>query len=178
MAKREKKSGGTMWPRPSILWVYALIGAFILGWWLFAEDNAKPQKSDWMAVEAMIRDGEVEKIVVVNRDQAQVFLREGAVARYRAAKDKQLHRMPETGPQLVFTIGSVDLFDKDLKAVEEAAERNIPVVYENRENGWSSILVNLLPWVLIIGVWFFIMRSMSRGGGAGAGGAAGVAGCS
>ena len=170
MAKREKKSGGTMWPRPSILWVYALIGAFILGWWLFAEDNAKPQKSDWMAVEAMIRDGEVEKIVVVNRDQAQVFLREGAVARYRAAKDKQLHRMPETGPQLVFTIGSVDLFDKDLKAVEEAAERNIPVVYENRENGWSSILVNLLPWVLIIGVWFFIMRSMSRGGGAGAGG--------
>ena len=171
MAKKEKKSGGTMWPRPSILWVYALIGAFILGWWVFSEGDDKPQKSDWTAVGEMIRDGEVEKIVVVNRDQAQVFLRREAVARYRAdAEDKQLRRMPETGPQFVFTIGSVDSFREDLKAAEEAAERNVPVVYENRENGWSSILVNLLPWVLIIGVWFFIMRSMSRGGGAGAGG--------
>ena len=33
-----------------------------------------------------------------------------------------------------------------------------------------NLLVNFLPWVLIIGVWFFIMRGMSRGGGAAGGG--------
>ena len=38
------------------------------------------------------------------------------------------------------------------------------MVYENRDNGWMNLLVNLLPWVLIIGVWFLLMRSMSRGG--------------
>jgi len=29
------------------------------------------------------------------------------------------------------------------------------------------VLINLLPWVLIIGVWIFVMRSMSRGAGGG-----------
>ena len=46
----------------------------------------------------------------------------------------------------------------------------MPVVYENKANDWTNVLINLLPWVLIIGVWIFIMRSMSRGAGGGAGG--------
>ena len=44
------------------------------------------------------------------------------------------------------------------------------MIYENKANDWTSILINLLPWVVIIGAWFFIMRSMSRGAGAGGGG--------
>ncbi len=154
-----------------MLWVYALVGVFILGWWAFAEKGDEPRKSDWTAVEEMIGRGEVEKILVVNRDQAQVFLRKNAVESYRNdSQDRQLRQLPEVGPQFVFTIGSVDSFREDLNRAEEAAGRSIPVVYENREKGWSNLLVNLIPWVLIIGVWIFIMRSMSRGAGAGPGG--------
>jgi cell division protease FtsH len=35
---------------------------------------------------------------------------------------------------------------------------------------WGEVLIGLLPFVVIIGIWIFIMRRMSSGGGGGAGG--------
>lgn len=173
MAKKSKNNNklNVNMPKPSIIWIYGLIGAFILGWYLMGSNNDSPVQSDWTTVEQMVERGDVEKIQIFNRDQAQVFLREGAVEKYRNDSiNKSFKHLPDTGAQLTFTIGSVDSFREDLKAAESLSGQSVPVVYENKENGWSSLLINLLPWVLIIGVWFFVMRSMSRGGGAGGGG--------
>ena len=148
--------------RPSMLWLYGLIGAFIIGYYVFGDVNDTPVPSDWATVERMVEKGEVEKIQVVNRDQAQVFLKKEAVEQYRRdTVDKRFRRLPETGVQLLFTIGSVDSFREDLKAAEQQSGQVVPVVYENKANDWTNVLINLLPWVLIIGVWIFIMRSMS-----------------
>ena len=158
-------------PRPSFMWVYGVLGALIIGWALFGQSDDTPLQSDWMTVGQMVEAGEVEKIEVINRDQAQVYLRKEAVKRYRTdTNDKRFRRMPEKGVQLVFNIGSVDSFREDLKAAELVSGSQVPVVYENKTNDWTNILVNLLPWVLIIGVWIFLMRSMARGAGGGAGG--------
>ena len=158
-------------PRPSMLWIYGLIGAFIIGWYVFGDVNDTPLPSDWATVQQMVEKGDVEKIQVVNRDQAQVFLKKDAAEKYRSdSVDKRFRRLPETGVQLIFTIGSVDSFREDLKTAEEASGQVVPVIYENKANDWTSILLNLLPWVVIIGAWFFVMRSMSRGAGAGGGG--------
>ena len=158
-------------PRPSMLWIYGLIGAFIIGWYVFGDVNDTPLPSDWTTVREMVEKGDVEKIQVVNRDQAQVFLKKEAAEQYRRdTVDKRFKRLPETGVQLTFTIGSVDSFREDLKNAEQQSGQTVPVVYENKANDWTNVLVNLLPWVLIIGVWIFIMRSMSRGAGGGAGG--------
>ena len=158
-------------PRPSMLWIYGLIGAFIIGWYVFGDVNDTPLPSDWTTVREMVEKGDVEKIQVVNRDQAQVFLKKDAAEKYRSdSTDKRFCRLPDTGVQLIFTIGSVDSFREDLKAAEETSGQTVPVIYENKANDWTSILINLLPWVVIIGAWFFVMRSMSRGAGAGGGG--------
>ena len=144
---------------------------FIIGWYLFDGSNEAPLPSDWTTVQEMVEKGDVEKIQVVNRDQAQVFLKKEAGEKYRNDQvDKRFRRLPESGVQLTFTIGSVDSFREDLKAAEEKSGQTVPVIYENKANDWTSILINLLPWVVIIGAWFFIMRSMSRGAGAGGGG--------
>ncbi len=158
-------------PRPSMLWIYGLIGAFIIGWYVFGDVNDTPLPSDWTTVREMVEKGDVEKIQVVNRDQAQVFLKKDAAEKYRSdSTDKRFRRLPDTGVQLIFTIGSVDSFREDLKAAEEISGQRVQVEYENKVNDWTSILINLLPWVVIIGAWFFVMRSMSRGAGAGGGG--------
>lgn len=158
-------------PRPSFMWVYGVLGALIIGWALFGQSDDTPLQSDWMTVGQMVEAGEVEKIEVINRDQAQVYLTKEAVEKYRTDPgDKRFHRMPARGVQLVFTIGSVDSFREDLKDAEQQSGQQVPVVYENKTNDWTNILVNLLPWVLIIGVWIFLMRSMARGAGGGAGG--------
>lgn len=174
MAKQSKKNDNKMnvnVPRPSMLWVYGLIGALIVGWYVFGGSNDAPLPSDWASVEKMVEQGEVEKIQVLNRDQAQVFLKKEAVERYRKdSVDKRLRHLPQTGVQFTFTIGSVDSFREDLRAAEQQSGEDVPVVYENKANDWGNMLINLLPWVVIIGAWFFLMRSMSRGSGAGAGG--------
>ena len=158
-------------PRPSMLWIYGLIGAFIIGWYVFGDVNDTPLPSDWTTVREMVEKGDVEKIQVVNRDQAQVFLKKDAAEKYRSdSTDKRFRRLPDTGVQLIFTIGSVDSFREDLKAAEETSGQTVPVIYENKAHDWTSILINLLPGVVIIGAWFFVMRSMSRGAGAGGGG--------
>ena len=158
-------------PRPSFMWVYGILGALIIGWALFGQSDDTPLPSDWSTVGQMVEAGEVEKIEIFNRDQARVYLTKEAVEKYRTdPDDKRFHRMPARGVQLVFTIGSVDSFREDLRDAEQQSGQQVPVVYKNKTNDWTNILVNLLPWVLIIGVWIFLMRSMARGAGGGAGG--------
>ena len=171
MAKKNNSKMNVNMPRPSWMWIYGVVGLMILGYYLFNGSNEAPLPSDWTTVERMVEEGEVEKIRIMNRDAAQVFLTKEAVRKYRNdPEDKRYRRMPETGVQLTFTIGSVDSFREDLKNAEQQSGQSVPVRYENKENGWMNLLVNFLPWVLIIGVWFFLMRSMSRNAGGGAGG--------
>ena len=158
-------------PRFSLLWVYGVIAALILGYYLFNPSNDRPVESNWTTVQTMVERGDVEKILILNKDQAQVFLKREAIERYRRdSLDKRFRRLPEMGPQLIFTIGSVDSFREDLNAAEQQLGSNVPVEYTNKRDDWTSLLINLLPWVLIIGVWIFVMRSMARGAGAGGGG--------
>ena len=158
--------------RLNFMWIYAAIGLFIIGSWLLGEDRETPVKGDWTMVERMVREGDVAQIRVLNREQAEVFLKEGAAEKYRAdSTDLRLKNLPPRGAQVLFTIGSVDALREDLEAAQTGQSQRVSVVYENEKNDWWNIVGGILPWVLIIGVWFFIMRSMARGaGGGGAGG--------
>ena len=93
-------------PRPSYFWLYGLAAVFIIGWAVMGGGNDAPQPSDWTSVERMVEQGEVERIQVVNRDQAQVFLREEAIGKYRNdAENRQYARIPESGAQLLSPSG-------------------------------------------------------------------------
>ncbi|MFR9602513.1 MAG: ATP-dependent zinc metalloprotease FtsH [Rikenellaceae bacterium] len=167
MAK--KKKIGTI--RPSWMWIYAVIGLVMVGYYLYTLDDNAPVKSDWTTVEQMVKNGEVAKICIVNRDAAEVYLTPSAVEEYRKeGGDVLFDNIPTTGMQLYFTIPSVDSFREDLKGVSFESGNEVPVTYENRGGGWTEILSHIFPWILIIGVWIFIMRSMRGGGGSGAGG--------
>ncbi|MBS6459984.1 MAG: ATP-dependent zinc metalloprotease FtsH [Alistipes sp.] len=156
-------------PRPNIMWLWSLILIFILGYSLFSSEDGAPVQSDWYTVEEMIERGEVEKINIVNRDIAQVYLKKDAVERYRNTDDAKLKKMPATGSQLVFNIGSVDTFRQDFDRAVESSGNKVVLLYENDTQDWVGILITWLPWIVIIGVWIFLMRSMSRGGGGGSG---------
>lgn len=151
-------------PRPSWMWIYGVIIIFIVGYWMFGPGNGAPVKSDWNTVAQMIEQGDVEKIQIVNRDLAEIYLKKDAADRYRKdAADPRFRNMPETGAQLTFNIGSVDTFRQDLDKVTAESGNKVVLVYENRENSWTSILLQMLPWIIIIGGWFFLMSRMSRG---------------
>ncbi|MBE6177683.1 MAG: ATP-dependent zinc metalloprotease FtsH [Rikenellaceae bacterium] len=155
--------------RINFMWIYAVIGLFIIGSWLFGGEEARPVKGTWQMVEPMIRQGEVDKFVVMNNREVSVYLTESAIAKYRTdSVASPLKAMPEKGAQVRFTIGSVDQLREDLK--ELSAEQEPAVEYTFEENTWVDTLIDFLPWLFIIGFWIFLMRSMMRGAGGGAGG--------
>ena len=51
-------------PRPSMLWIYGLIGLFIIGWYLFDGSNEAPLPSDWTTVREMVEKGEADAFVM------------------------------------------------------------------------------------------------------------------
>ena len=97
----------------------------------------------------------------------------------------QLDEMSEYFSQMGISEGEEE--DKTLEELEEKLEEekmNILRQKEKAEQKYtgeltfvkgssviSQVLINLLPFAILIGIWFFIMKRMSAGGGAGAAGA-------
>ena len=167
MAKQNRKNNRQMMQRSASLmgmfWGGLLI--FIIGWGMLSGDKGEPVETDWSVIEQMVANGEIEQINIVNKEKAEVELTEEAIEKYR--QQPEYKNIPESGPiQLYFTIGSVDAFREDLATAEGEAEQRVVVKYEKREDRWLNIIGGLLPWILIIGFWVFMMRS-ARGGGGG-----------
>ena len=75
---------------------------------------------------------------------------------------------PNKGPHYSFEIGNDEIFQNKLeKAVIDGKLKDYR--FEPKSN-WSELLQMILPFVLIIGLWIFIMRRMSGGAGGGGGG--------
>jgi cell division protease FtsH len=113
-----------------------------------------------------LEKGEIEKVIVYNKAEAEVFLTAAALknaANKKVAND--VFNRPNKGPHYTFVIGNDQLFQTKLeKAVAEGKLKDFNFL---PKNNWSDILISLLPIIIIIGVWIFIMRRMSGGGGGG-----------
>ena len=171
MAKNEK----TPPKKPALnpYWFYGSIVLFFLGMSLFGGGNGlgEDQKINISTFERYLNDGEVSRVVVVNKNTAQVTLTEEALeeTKHKNAKSSDiLGRSNDSGPHYQFEVGNLELFQKKL----EAAEANgVEFSYEFKtvENRWLDVLIGFLPLILIIAIWLFIMRRMSGGGGGGGG---------
>jgi cell division protease FtsH len=115
-----------------------------------------------------LEKGEIEKVIVYNKTEAEVFLTPAALknpANKKVAKD--VFDNPNKGPHYTFIIGNDQLFQTKLeKAVAAGKLKDFNFL---PKNNWSDIFISLLPIIIIIGVWIFIMRRMSGGAGGGGG---------
>ncbi|MCK9282096.1 MAG: ATP-dependent zinc metalloprotease FtsH, partial [Melioribacteraceae bacterium] len=59
------------------------------------------------------------------------------------------------------------------KQQEKWDEQGIKYTFIKESNDWMTIIIGILPWILIIGVWFLFFRRM-QGGAGGAGGTRGI----
>jgi cell division protease FtsH len=115
-----------------------------------------------------LKKGKIEKVIVYNKSDAEVFLTAAALKEADNKKvAKDVFERPNKGPHYTFTIGNDQLFQTKLEnAVAEGRLKDFNFL---PKNNWTDILVSLLPIIIIIGVWIFIMRRMSGGAGGGGG---------
>ena len=53
----------------------------------------------------------------------------------------------------------------DRGITEEWDQANIQYTFKEKTIDWTGYLLNMLPWVLLIGFWFFMIRRMQGGSG-------------
>ncbi|HEY6142496.1 MAG TPA: ATP-dependent zinc metalloprotease FtsH [Flavobacterium sp.] len=147
----------------AILLIFLFI-SFITGGSSFQE----PAQLTSSNFNAYLEKGQIEKVIVYNKTEAEVFLSPAALKDPVNKKvSKDVFDRPNKGPHYTFIIGNDQLFQTKLeKAVAAGKLKDFNFL---PKNNWSDIFISLLPIIIIIAVWIFIMRRMS-GGGAGGGG--------
>ena len=118
-----------------------------------------------------LKDGDVKKVEIVNKREALVYLTTKAISKDIHKKNTKTQFFPNSSgvPDYKFEFGDVQLFQKQLEDTIKEKNLDTSLNFKTETNAWGDILSSLIPFVLIIGVWIFIMRRMSGGGAAGGG---------
>jgi cell division protease FtsH len=152
--------------RFSFYWIYAvLLGVFFLSYFINWEGTAP--KTDWGKIKEMLAGGEVERIVLVNKETAEIYLKDSILEdpRYKEIVEKGIRK----GPHYTYNITSPESFERMVNEAQENVAEPVYIENEVRRNWTTEILGWVIPIAILVIVWLVIMRMMSRSAG-GAGG--------
>ncbi|MHA7058370.1 ATP-dependent zinc metalloprotease FtsH [Aquimarina sp. M1] len=173
MAKENKKMEPNKKPKFSAYWIYAviIIGFLALNFLGGGNMGSAPETTP-SNFNNFLRNGEVARVLIINRRKAKVFLTQEAKSQEKHSKNKSNSILPQSpnDPDYEFEFGDLQNFENDIATIKKENGLSTEVSYDTESNMWGDIFITLLPFALIIGVWIFIMRRMSGGAGGGAGG--------
>jgi len=168
MSKETKPNG--IKPKFNSYWIYIAIVAVFISFSIFG--NAAPNTDiSRNKFEDLLRSNSIENIFIVNNDYAEIHLSDEAQNKNNP-KDKESN-LPwvTSAPSLKYNFGSLENFENSIKENKEKYNLSIDVKNVNKTDIFDSLL-GFLPFLILLGLWFFLMRKMS-GGAAGGGGAGG-----
>ena len=139
--------------------------SFITGGSSFEE----PLKTSSSKFNEYLEKGQVAKVIVYNKSEAEVYLTAEAVKDpiHKAVANDMLNR-PNKGPHYTLEIGNDEIFQNKLEAAVKG--KKLREYSFLPKSNWGDLLQMILPFLLILGLWVFIMRRMNGGAGGGAGG--------
>ncbi len=162
-----KKSGGLKfspwWISGAIIFMFILLNIFN------GTSMQDPTKISSSKFDELLNSGQIEKVIVFNKTQAEAYLT-AAAQKDKANKkvSKDLFGNPNKGPHYVFEIADAQNFEN--KLIKAKTDLKLKDYDFKVKDDWSGIIFQILPFVLIIGVWIYLMRRMSGGGAGGGGG--------
>lgn len=169
------KNGNNMLkpPKFNAYWLYGLVAVAVIALNLL-NIGQTPQEISWQKVKnEMIRNSDVDRIVVVrNLLEVNVYLKSESLDKYPSLFESSFDSPAKAGPHYNFPIGSIEQFTEQLeKAQANVSEMNrIEPEYTTHEDYFGNFIGWILPFALIIGIWFFVFKRMSKGAGGGGGG--------
>jgi len=169
--KNNKKSKHTLNKSPfkfNVFWIYMAISIGIFMVMLQSNDNTDEKILSYTQFEDMLQHGKIKEIVIENRRLANIYVTEKAKENDNKPQKKGLFYSP-AAPDYILEVGDLQHFQEKL---DKAKAEGIPVEYrfKTTTDYLMGFLMNVLPWVLIIGFWLYMMRRMSGAGGGGGGG--------
>ncbi len=145
-------------------WIYGLIIFIILSTNVITLIGGKTENIGYNEFKTIAKKGHIEKLIVVNKENARIYLKEEHLDKYPAFSDNKFKFQQ---PHYVMNIGDVNVFYETVQN-EINTDPNNPLVdpkFVTETNYLSQILSWVIPFALIIGLWIFFMRRVGSGAG-------------
>lgn len=149
----------------SSYWFYAILIVVLLGINTVMSVISRPQDISMTRFEEIAMNDDFEKVEVVNRDFVNIQLKQESLAKYPDIKaDKFSNSLNLNSPHYTMQLGSIEHFESRVQALKDEGAQ-IEVTYKKKVNWVSSLLSWMLPLILFVALWLFIMRRVSGGAG-------------
>jgi len=137
----------------AILFLVLIFG----GWFYGGNFDTSTSEHSFREFTEFLNKGQVAKLVVVNNEHVDVYLKTGTIRAQTGSKFPSITNPNDKGPAFNFKISTVDRFGKDLDEAEKniSAEGRPVVNYDSQVDYMHDIIPILFPFllfVIIIGV--------------------------
>ena len=156
--------------RINLSWLYILL--FIgIGFLLFRNSGAQPEKIEWAQVQEMFTAGDIKDIHFIRNDfKGNVTVKADRLDKYATLYPGG--QVPKSSPHMFFLVSSK--FDPEAEFAALNAElpegQQVRIYMENDAKIWSNILEWVFPIFILLLFWAWMFRGMGRSMGGGQGG--------
>lgn len=152
--------------RINLSWLYILLMIGI-GWLLFSQSGANPQKIEWAEVKEMFLGGDIKEIKFIRNDyKGNITIKPDRLSKY---SEKFGGKLPTSSPHFFFLVS--DKFDAESEFgglnAQMPASGQVKITIENETKIWGSILQWVIFPIILIVMWLWMLNSMNRNMGGG-----------
>ena len=146
----------------NIFWMYGIIAVVLLGIY-YTNESTVEKNAGWSELVSYVKKGGVKSIVVKD-NVAEVELTDSLA---EVVFGKELVSRKDAKPRLIVEGPSRDKIGGAIEQWTNEGYFNGRVDYKNDTNGFMSFLFSFGPIILLVALWYFIMKRMSSGPGSG-----------
>jgi cell division protease FtsH len=164
---RNKKPAG---PKFNFYWIYGILAVVFLFFSYFSNNTAKTITTQ--KLKTMLKAGDIEKLIVVNRSKAEIYLTDSAKSKEEYKKDLgegTVFADNKAANYILEDIGDFETFSHTVDDAQATVAENKKISIDSQIR--NNYLQDLLPWIIMISIfglfWFFMMRRVGGGGGPG-----------
>lgn len=122
-------SGGKNKTRFNIYWVYGIIALTFLFLQFFSFNNTTEEINVADFKNNMLLNGHVEKVIVVNKETVEVYIKPSEIGRGRYTDNSTQGWGKQIKPNFYFRIGSIEHFERQMAEAQQGVEEaeKVPV---------------------------------------------------
>ena len=150
-------------PKFSLNWMYAIIAIMLIGLYLSSEGGSLTKQISYNEFQQYVRNGYATKVVAYNDNTVELYVKPEHISEVFKQDASKVGK----SPMVTTRVPSNESLSRFLEKERDEARFQGTEQYEEKRDYISAFLLNILPFVLLIGVWLFFMRKMGSGGGSG-----------
>ena len=150
----------------NLYWMYAII-FFLLTAIYFSSSDTESKEVSWTQFKQLTIEQSFDKIVVFNqKNMAEATIVKDVDKKIFTDRDIKIEGIKKVYANIPSSDKFSDFYDKAV------TEHNVKtqVSFKDGSDKFWDILISYGPFILLIGIWFFLIRGMSSGAGGGASG--------